>query len=86
MLPVKHDWYQTEQAVVITILVRNLKDEYLKVNISESIVRVDIASPDFDVSTLSFSLSHKIIPDQSSYKLTPSKVRILKANFNLLLI
>ncbi|XP_018561691.1 protein SGT1 homolog [Anoplophora glabripennis] len=75
-LPAKYDWYQTEQAVVVTVLVKNVKEEFLKVNISESIVRIDITLPDFEAFTLSFSLSRKIVPDQSSYKLTPSKVEI----------
>lgn len=76
-MPIKHDWYQTEQAVVITILVKNVKQEFLRVNISESIVRADIALPDFDACTVCFNLSHKIIPDQSSYKLSPTKVRYI---------
>ncbi|KAJ8967050.1 hypothetical protein NQ314_003167 [Rhamnusium bicolor] len=75
-LQLKHDWYQTEEAVVITVLVKNVIHEFLKVGITEANVAVDISLPDFEECNLCFNLSHKVIPESSSYKLTPSKIEI----------
>ncbi|KAJ8985182.1 hypothetical protein NQ317_018211 [Molorchus minor] len=75
-LQAKHDWYQTEEAVVITVLVKNVPQDSLKVNISEACTRVDISMPEFEDCHLCFNLSHKVIPKQSSHKLTPSKLEI----------
>ncbi|XP_060533553.1 protein SGT1 homolog isoform X2 [Cylas formicarius] len=75
-LQAKHDWYQTETAVVITVLVKNVKQEKLRVNFSDSKVTVDIQMPEFEECNLSFNLSHRIVPDQCCFKLTPSKIEI----------
>ncbi|KAJ8954160.1 hypothetical protein NQ318_005754 [Aromia moschata] len=75
-LQIKHDWYQTEEAVVITVLVKNVKQEFLKVNISDASVNVDIRLPDFEDCDMCFNLAHQVIAEQSSYKLTPSKIEI----------
>lgn len=39
---VKHDWYQTETHVIITILIKNLKKEDVKVYFSEKAVSIAI--------------------------------------------
>lgn len=75
-LPIKHDWYQTDSAVVITVLVKNIKEDHLEVVFTESTVNIVIDTPDYEKCTQCFNLSHKIVVDQSSYKLTPSKIEI----------
>ncbi|XP_050316039.1 protein SGT1 homolog isoform X2 [Anthonomus grandis grandis] len=75
-LPFKHDWYQTDSAVVITILVKNIKEDQLKVDFKNTQVQVHIIVPEYEECHKSYNLSHKIVPEQSTYKLTPSKIEI----------
>ena len=35
---IKHDWYQTEPFVIVTVLVKNLKQEDVKVDFTEKTV------------------------------------------------
>ena len=35
---IKHDWYQTETHVFVTVLIKNLKNEQVKVNFTDSTV------------------------------------------------
>ena len=37
---IKHDWYQTEAFVIVTVLVKNLKQEDVKVDFTEKTVSV----------------------------------------------
>lgn len=73
-LGVKYDWYQTEAAVVITVMVKNVKEEQLLVNIGEKQVNVLITEPEYEICDLTYNLSQKIDPSQSSYKLSATKV------------
>ncbi|XP_023024371.1 suppressor of G2 allele of skp1 [Leptinotarsa decemlineata] len=75
-LQVKHDWYQTETAVVITVLVKNMRESYLNVSFDNNKVMVALSHPDFEHCELCFNLSHIIIPEQCSYKLSSTKVEI----------
>lgn len=75
-LQVKNDWYQTEVAVVITIMVKNIKQELLKIDIDENKVNIFINHPNFEICKLCFNLSHKVVPSESSYKLYSTKVII----------
>ncbi|CAG9770166.1 unnamed protein product [Ceutorhynchus assimilis] len=75
-LPVKHDWYQTDATVVITILVKNVKEDQFKASFSDSTVKVNINVPDYEECFQCFNLSHKIVPEQCTYKLAPSKIEI----------
>lgn len=61
---------------MITVLVKNVKDESLKVDFFDANVQVNINMPDYEAASLNFNLTHKIVPEQSSYKLMPSKVPI----------
>ncbi|CAH1953479.1 unnamed protein product [Acanthoscelides obtectus] len=75
-LPVRHDWYQTDAAVVITVLVKNIQNECLKVEFNESFVKLNISQPEYEPCEMCFKLSYKVVPEQCSYKLTPSKIEI----------
>lgn len=75
MQTVKHDWYQTEVAVVITVLVKNLKQENLKVQFEPRNVKVEFKLPDENrEESVGFRLAHEVVPEQCSYKISPSKV------------
>ncbi|KAK9872012.1 hypothetical protein WA026_015258 [Henosepilachna vigintioctopunctata] len=73
----KHDWYQTETSVVITVLLRNIKEEQLTVQFFEKNVKLDITGSELsDNISRVFDLSHTIVPDQCSFKITPAKIEI----------
>ncbi|KAK9745335.1 CS domain [Popillia japonica] len=74
--PVKHDWYQTEATVVITVLIKNVQQDKLKVNFNETSLGVNVHLDDGESYDLEYRLRHKIVPDQCSYKITPSKIEI----------
>lgn len=38
---IKHDWYQTEAFVIVTVLVKNLKKEDVKVDFTEKTVSTE---------------------------------------------
>ncbi|XP_044763524.1 protein SGT1 homolog [Coccinella septempunctata] len=75
--PFKHDWYQTETSVVITVLLKNLKEDQLAIKFSDKIVELNIKAGEHnqEISKV-FNLSHDIVPDQCSYRLTTVKIEI----------
>lgn len=72
---IKHDWYQTEATVVVTVLVKNVQPDKLYINFSENSLNVDLTVDEHE-QKLEYYLAHKIVPEQCSYKITPSKIEI----------
>lgn len=70
---IRHDWYQTEVAVVLTVLVKNVKDNDIEVNFTDASVSINLFVNE-EANKLCFNLAHKVVPEQCSYKITPSKV------------
>ncbi|KAL8189833.1 UNVERIFIED_CONTAM: Suppressor of G2 allele of SKP1 [Gekko kuhli] len=70
----KHDWYQTESHVIVTIMIKNAKKDDVNVQFSEkelgALVRV---SPEEDYR-LQLHLLHPIVPEQSTFKVLSTKV------------
>lgn len=60
-------------AVVITVLVKNVKQENLKIDFKERQVAISLNLNEQQYNR-EYNLSHKIVPEQCSYKITPSKV------------
>lgn len=73
-LPVRNDWYQTEAVVVITLMVKNIKEEYLKIDMEERKVNIIINHPDYEKRNMCFNLCHKVVASESSYRLSSAKV------------
>ncbi|XP_075168096.1 suppressor of G2 allele of skp1 [Haematobia irritans] len=71
---VRHDWYQSETKVVITVLLKNAKDKNYKVEIEQQ--RVHMTADDYE---LDLKLFAPINVERSSYKDFPSKVEITLA-------
>ncbi|XP_063991421.1 protein SGT1 homolog isoform X2 [Diachasmimorpha longicaudata] len=71
---IKHDWYQTESFVVITILAKN--SENIKINYTETMLSVSAKLPSGSEYSLELDLAHPIVPDQCSYKVVPSKIEV----------
>ncbi|XP_017781266.1 PREDICTED: protein SGT1 homolog [Nicrophorus vespilloides] len=72
---IKTDWYQTEVAVVITILVKNLKDEDVKITFGESVLEVELQVNGMK-ECLTYQLAHHVDPSAGSYKIMSTKVEI----------
>lgn len=62
--------------MVVTILIKNVQEDNLRVNITNSNLDVSVKFPDQDEIKLNLHLSHEITPEESSYKLTPSKIEV----------
>ena len=69
----KLSWYQTDAFVVVTVLLKNVKEENLKIDCQQNTLTVSISEPKYD---LTLKLAHPIEPEQCSHKTTPSKIEI----------
>ncbi|KAK6172477.1 hypothetical protein SNE40_016116 [Patella caerulea] len=72
----RYDWYQTHTHVVVTILIKNVKQEDAQINISERNLSVTIKLPTGSDYNLDLDLAHLIAPEQSSYKIMSTKIEI----------
>ncbi|KAF9790051.1 hypothetical protein SFRURICE_002416 [Spodoptera frugiperda] len=74
---IKHDWYQTESQVVITILVKNAPKDKVKVDYGERSLSVSSAIPDSDSEySLELDLAHEVVPNLCTHVVTPSKIEV----------
>uniref|UniRef100_A0A182JSH5 SGS domain-containing protein n=1 Tax=Anopheles christyi TaxID=43041 RepID=A0A182JSH5_9DIPT len=72
MAQAKYDWYQTETAVTVTILLKNAIEKNYSVQLEQNMLnlRADGIEP------LTITLWNPINVEQSSHKATPSKVEV----------
>lgn len=77
-MSVRHDWYQTEEKVVVTVLLKNAAEKKFQCQILED--SVSLTAENYE---LRLELLNHIVPEKSTYKDTPSKVEIIlfKRNF-----
>lgn len=68
---VRHDWYQSERNVVITVLLKNAQEKNCTVKIERN--RLEVAADDY---TLAVDLYQDIDATKSGYKVTASKVEV----------
>ncbi|XP_038219975.1 protein SGT1 homolog [Zerene cesonia] len=74
---IKHDWYQTDALVVVTILIKNAPSDKIKVHYGERTLSVSSPLPNTDAEySLELELAHEIIPSMCKYVVSPSKVEI----------
>ncbi|XP_039601237.1 protein SGT1 homolog isoform X1 [Polypterus senegalus] len=73
---IKHDWYQTESHVIVTLMMKNATKENVKIKFEDSKLIASVALPSGDDFLLNFSLLHHINPDQSIFKILSSKIEI----------
>lgn len=71
MSSLRHDWYQTEQKVVIDVLVKNAQTRNCKVDIQSE--RVSIRGDDLE---LDLELLHEIDATKSSFRVLTVKIEI----------
>ncbi|KAH8416687.1 hypothetical protein KR222_007073 [Zaprionus bogoriensis] len=73
-MSVRHDWYQSETKVVITVLLKNASEKNYDVKIEPQDVHMTA-----DGYELQLRLLHPIVVERSSHKAYPSKVEITLA-------
>ncbi|CAG4978451.1 unnamed protein product [Colias eurytheme] len=74
---IKHDWYQTDAFVVVTILIKNAPSDKIKVYYGERSLSISSPLPNTDSEySLELELAHEIIPSMCTYVVSPSKVEV----------
>ncbi|XP_041659501.1 protein SGT1 homolog [Cheilinus undulatus] len=71
---VKHDWYQTESQVIVTVMVKNVPKDGVCASFTEKELSASIQLASGESHNLSFHLLHPIVPQQSSFKILSTKV------------
>lgn len=71
---IKHDWYQTESSVIVTILAKNA--ENVKVCCNKQSLSVSAKLPSGSDYSLELDLAHAVVPEQCTHKTIPSKIEI----------
>ncbi|XP_031630915.1 protein SGT1 homolog [Contarinia nasturtii] len=72
MSSLRHDWYQTEQRVVIDVLVKNASSRNISVNIQPTQISLRGDNVELDLD-----LAHEIDPTKSTFKIMSVKVEII---------
>lgn len=72
----RHDWYQTQSSVIISIFAKKVDKTKTKVQFTENKLIVDIIFLDGKIFQYHTNLSQPIIPDQSKYEILSTKVEI----------
>ncbi|RIA84788.1 SGS domain-containing protein [Glomus cerebriforme] len=80
---VRHEWYQNENFVIISIFIKNVKKETVDVYMTEKSLSVTVKLPTGSDYSLELDpLAHEIAPKESKYDVLSTKieVKIKKAN------
>lgn len=72
MAKVKYDWYQTETAVTVTVLLKNATEKNYSVKLDQNTVSLQANG----IEPISLTLWNPINVEQSTHKASPSKVEI----------
>ncbi|XP_026322602.1 protein SGT1 homolog [Hyposmocoma kahamanoa] len=74
---IKHDWYQTESQVVVTVLIKNAPADKVKVHYGDRSLSVSSPIPNSDNEySLELELAHEIIPNMCTFNVIPSKIEV----------
>ncbi|GAB6032626.1 Cochaperone protein [Chamberlinius hualienensis] len=72
----RHEWYQTEAHVIVSILLRGLKPVNASVDVQESKVSFESKFESNEETSLLINLFRRVDPSKSTWKQTASKVEI----------
>ncbi|CAG2216449.1 SGT1 [Mytilus edulis] len=72
----KHDWYQTQTHVVLTILIKNVPKDDCHVDVQERSLSCTVKLPSGNDYSLELDLAHNVIPDKTLTKVLSSKIEI----------
>lgn len=74
---IKHDWYQTDALVVVTILLKNAPSDKVKVHYGDRSLSISSEIPNSDSEySLELELAHEIVPSMCTHVVTPSKIEV----------
>ncbi|KAL1503165.1 hypothetical protein AB1Y20_011224 [Prymnesium parvum] len=73
---VRHEWYQTQTHVVVSILARHVPEEKVAVEFGEARVGVAIELEGGAKYQLNLSLFHKLVPGECKYSVSNAKVEL----------
>ncbi|XP_076686286.1 suppressor of G2 allele of skp1 [Andrena cerasifolii] len=71
---IRHDWYQTETHVIVTILAKSA--ENVKIVYNKNTLSVSAFLPSGSDYSLELDLAHPTVPDQCSHKITSAKIEV----------
>jgi len=72
----RHDWYQTQTSVIISIFAKKVDKEKTTVKFETERLLVDVVFQDGRIFQFHTDLSQPIIPEQSKYEILSTKVEI----------
>ncbi|GAA5932908.1 hypothetical protein JCM3775_005259 [Rhodotorula graminis] len=77
MSKIRHEWYQTDQEVVVSVFIRNVKEDDLKVDLQERSLSLTVSLPTgsdvvFDLDPL----AHPIDPSASTHRVLQPKIEL----------
>ncbi|KAG0232582.1 Protein SGT1 A [Actinomortierella wolfii] len=74
---VRHEWYQNDSYVTISVFIKNAKKENVDVQMTERTVSVSVKMPTGSDYSLELDpLSHPIVPGESRYEVLSTKIEI----------
>ncbi|KAG0366268.1 SGS domain-containing protein [Gamsiella multidivaricata] len=74
---VRHEWYQNDTFVTISVFIKNTKKEAVDINITEKALSVSVKMPTGSDYNLELDpLSHEVIPSESKYEVLSTKIEI----------
>ncbi|XP_019733549.1 protein SGT1 homolog [Hippocampus comes] len=73
---VKHDWYQTESHVIISVMARNVPKDGVCVSFMEKELSASIRLASGENRNLNLHLLHPIVPQQSNFRILSTKVEM----------
>ncbi|EEB15422.1 chaperone binding protein, putative [Pediculus humanus corporis] len=72
----RHDWYQNESQIVLSILSKNINEKDFFINFTPETLNVSFNNENGIKHNLNFNLLYEINPSECLYKISPSKVEI----------
>ncbi|CAG5897091.1 unnamed protein product, partial [Menidia menidia] len=76
MMDGKHDWYQTESQVIVTVMAKNVPKDGVWVSFREKEVSAKIQLASGESYNFQLRLLHPINPQQSNFKILSTKVTL----------
>ncbi|KAF9360098.1 Protein SGT1 A [Mortierella sp. AD094] len=74
---VRHEWYQNDTYVTISVFIKNVKNESVDINITDNALSVSVKMPTGSDYSLELDpLSHAVIPSESKFEVLSTKIEI----------
>lgn len=74
--PIKHEFYQTDSQVIVSILVKNVNSEKVQIQTTEDHLTIESSNQEELKLNLNFHLLHPIDATQTQIKFLPNKIEI----------